>query len=397
MIQVETLAQSNHHKTETTMAKQSRIAPPVISSRNKSLVSLRESLQEGFLEHNINNKSQTTLLPVIEEKHVRKPAFISPNNSNDNLHNHLTMVLEKHQHQQQHQLKEENQDGVPTPRPFKKRKVVSSAAVATAALHSMTLEAKGPATTAATIAAAEAEEERHEEETLNRKRKALAAMLRAGDLARKLVLTPSDFARRIFSKNTKTPIEMPSFPEPSEMDLEIHAKHSRVLYNFVRKGTDLEGFKKCLRDLQNTYHGSQTKGETTYAQPFRCSNRFGESLMHLACRRGRTEMVRFLVEDLPGGNPSQMLSIKDDCHKTPLHDACWTPDPNFELVELILEHAPEQVLMQDVRGNTPFDYVRKEDHGLWLRFLWERRSLLVAKRPKAPATEPPQIPTELIV
>jgi len=253
------------------------------------------------------------------------------------------------------------------------------------------------ATAKEAIAAAEAEEERHEEETLNRKRKALAAMLRAGDLARKLVLTPSDFARRIFSKNTKTPIEMPSFPEPSEMDLEIHAKHSRVLYNFVRKGTDLEGFKKCLRDLQNTYHGSQTKGETTYAQPFRCSNRFGESLMHLACRRGRTEMVRFLVEELPGGNPSQMLSIKDDCHKTPLHDACWTPDPNFELVELILEHAPEQVLMQDVRGNTPFDYVRKEDHGLWLRFLWERRSLLVAKRPKAPATEPPQIPTELIV
>jgi hypothetical protein len=318
---------------------------------------------------------------VIEEKYVCKPAFISPNNSNDDLHTHLTMVLEK----QQQQLTKETQDEVPTPRPLKKRKVDSSAAVATAALQ--------PATAAATIAAAEAEEERHEEESLNRKRKALAAMLSAGDLARKIVLRPSDFACRIFSKNTKTPIEMPCFPEPSEIDLEIHAKHSHVLYNFVRKGTDLEGFKKCVRDLQTTYHGSQTKGETTYAQPFRCSNRFGESLMHLACRRGRTEMVRFLVEELPGGSPSQMLAIKDDCHKTPLHDACWTPDPNFELVELILEHAPEQVLMQDVRGNTPFDYVRNEDHGLWLRFLWERRSLLVAKRSKAAPTEAPQIPT----
>ena len=86
-------------------------------------------------------------------------------------------------------------------------------------------------------------------------------------------------------------------------------------------------------------------------------------------------MVRFLVVEM-GSPPRDVLETMDDCHKTPLHDACWTASPNFELVQLLLELAPEQVLTKDVRGNTPFDYVRRDDYGLWLRFLWERRSLL---------------------
>lgn len=343
------------------MVTQSYIAPPTISSRNKSLVSLRESLQEGFLEHNINNKSQSTLLSVIQPLAERKP-IVSPNPSSNDLRHHLTMAFEE-------QTKE--QEETTSPRPLKKRKI-----------ELLATQAEGPATAAASIALAKANEQ---EAIAIRKRKALAAKLRARGVSRKLVLKPSDFAQSVFCKN-RTAVEIPRFPEPSEADLEIHAKHSHVLYNYVRKGTDLEGFKKCVRGLQKTYHERQTKDETEaeqYQQPFRCSNRFGESLMHLACRRGRTEMVRFLVEELPGGTPSQMLSIQDDCHKTPLHDACWTPSPNFELVELILEHAPEQVMMQDVRGNTPFDYVRKEDYALWLRFLWERRSLLGAARANA--------------
>lgn len=341
------------------MATQSNIAPPIISSRNKSLVSLGESLLEGFLEHNVNNKkSQATLLPVIEVRSIGKPACVSRTNSSNDLRQQVAIALD-----QQHQHLQEERE--PSTRPIKKRKV-------------------GPASSAVFIAVAEAKAlsqrqtqrpQQQNESTAILQRKALAAKFRDRGVSRKLVLKPSDFARSVFCKNRKAamlPIEIPFFPEPSEIDQEIHAKHSHVLYNYIRKGTDLEGFKKCVREVQQTYH------EQEQQQPFRCSNRFGESLMHLACRRGRTEMVRFLVEELPGvsGSPSQMLAIKDDCHKTPLHDACWTPSPNFELVDLILDHAPEQVLMQDIRGNTPFDYARKEDYGLWLRFLWERRSTL---------------------
>lgn len=319
-----------------------QMSPPIISSRNKSLVSLRESLQEGFLQHNVNNKSQATLLPVIDDNRVRKPACISPNTSENNLRQQLAKALEEQKREQ------EQQQFVQT-------------------TENLSLDARGPAS----IAFANEEEERRKEEIALRKRKALAAKLRARGVSRKMVLKPSEFARSVFFRNrkgSKQSMGNQIFPEPTEIDMEIHAKHSQTIYDFVRKGVDLEGFKNCIRELQNTYHGEDGH--------FRCSNRFGESLMHLACRRGRTEMVRFLVEELPGSNPSQMLSIKDDCLKTPLHDACWTPSPNFELVEFILQHAPEQVVMQDIRGNTPFDYVRKEDYQVWLRFLWERRSLL---------------------
>lgn len=337
------------------MVNQQLMSPPIISSRNKSLVSLRESLQEGFLEHNINNKSQATLLPVIDDNSGHRPACISPNTSQNNLRQQLAMALEE-------QKREQDQEHV------------------VQTTQNLSLEARGPAS----IALANEEEERRKEEVALRKRKALAAKLRARGVSRKMVLKPSDFARSIFCRNqrgsTKS-IGDPVFLDPTEIDMEIHAKHSQTIYNYVRKGADLEGFKKCIRELQHTYHGNKEK-----QQHFRCSNRFGESLMHLACRRGRTEMVRFLVEELPGASPSQMLSIKDDCLKTPLHDACWTASPNFELVELILKHAPEQVVMQDIRGNTPFDYVRKEDYPLWLKFLWERRPLLGPARSASSST-----------
>jgi len=332
------------------MATKNYIAAPIISSRNKSLVTFHESVEQGFLRYNHYNKPQSTLLPV------RKPTLISPNNSLDDLRQHNKVEEEQQQTQ-------EEQSRDPSPRPLKKRKIVVTPAIAAIPA--------GPATAAATasIAVAQAVEQQNREESAILKRKALAAKLRANGVSRKLVLKPADFARSVFCKNmnaAKVPIEMPFFPNPTETDQEIHAKHSQVLYNFVRKG-DLEGFKKCVLELQETYDREQ---------PFRCSNRFGESLMHLVCRRGCTEMVRFLVEQLSGASPSQMLAIQDDCHKTPLHDACWTPSPNFELVELILKYAPEQVLLKDIRGNTPFDYVRKDDYALWLRFLWERKSLL---------------------
>jgi len=338
-------------------------------SRNKSLMSLHGSLHQVFHDHNINNNvPRATLLPGREDRNDCQPAIISPTNSS-------TDFYEVQQQQEQERL--------PSPRPLKKRKFNPPAVVAT----------QGPATAAVSIAMAKAEEESQRKETAILKRKSLAAKLRANGVSQKLVLKPSDFARSVFCKNrnvSKTPIEFPHCPNPTETDVQIHAKHSQFLYDFVRKGTDLEGFKKCVRELQQAYHGTQTENEHTQTsnqpKPFRCSNRFGESLMHLACRRGRTEMVRFMVEELPGG--SQMLSITDDCNKTPLHDACWTPSPNFELVELILEHAPEQLLMKDIRGNTPFDYVRKDDYSLWLRFLWDRRSNLGSGRSFGP-----QIPT----
>lgn len=102
-----------------------------------------------------------------------------------------------------------------------------------------------------------------------------------------------------------------------------------------------------------------------------CCNKFGESLLHLACRRGYTSIVRYLLQEV-----KISLNIRDDYYRTPLHDACWTAEPQYELVDLLVRLAPHQLLMADIRGFTPFDYVREEHQGKWLRFLWERREIL---------------------
>jgi ankyrin repeat protein len=99
-------------------------------------------------------------------------------------------------------------------------------------------------------------------------------------------------------------------------------------------------------------------------------NRFGESLLHIACRRGNTRMVKFLVEEV-----KVSVHIADDMNRIPLHDACWASVPNFEIVELLLREAPEHALCPDKRGHTPFDYTRQPAWKEWVRFLSEHGSL----------------------
>mmetsp|Transcript_24906 Transcript_24906/g.58810 ORF Transcript_24906/g.58810 Transcript_24906/m.58810 type:complete len:336 (-) Transcript_24906:60-1067(-) len=310
----------------------------------KSLVDLRENLRKSFLVINEETNSVTqTMLSTMESRKFIIPAFVSPNSSSNDL-----------QEYESKQLQEQSQRKDSSPRPLKKRKIDTAASA--------------PASAAADALV--------ENEAVLR-RKTLAAQLRANGVSRRLVLKPSAFARSTYVKNSRSTspiIDVLPFSDPTSIDIEIHQKYSQKLYNFVRKGTDLEGFKRCVRRVQQEYNSKQTE-----EHPFRCSNRFGESLLHLTCRRGRTEMVRFLVEEMTNNKAEEarrVLTVRDDCLKTPLHDACWTPSPNFELVELILKHCPEQVLMEDIRGNTPFDYVRKEDYNRWLKFLWHHKSLL---------------------
>lgn len=351
---------------------------PIITAggdENETLINLRENLQRCFLHEKSSEVMQTTL-PAMERSQFVRPPFVSPNTSSNNLHEHEQTVLQQQQQQQpQVQMNSNSNSNLPA-RPLKKRMVARGVAVAVA------------------LPASSAADAFQEQDEAVLRRKVLAAKLRAHGISRRLVIKPSAFAQTIFVKNTNTNargsdhmsspiIDIPPFYDPTPVEMAIHQKYSQELYNYVRKGTDLEGFKQFVRQVHHEYTGDSS---SNIVHPFRCSNRFGESLLHLACRRGRTEMVRFLVEEFTdNGNNSdidnseaarQALTIRDDCFKTPLHDACWTTSPNFELVELILKLCPEQVLMEDVRGNTPFDYVRQEDYKLWLGFLWQRRALL---------------------
>jgi hypothetical protein len=101
-------------------------------------------------------------------------------------------------------------------------------------------------------------------------------------------------------------------------------------------------------------------------------NKFGDSLLNIACRRGHTRTVKFLVEEVKVN-----VHRADDLKRTPLHDACWTHEPNFEIVDILLRAAPMLAVCRDNRGAAPFEYARKHHIGQWLEFLSERRSLMV--------------------
>jgi ankyrin repeat protein len=104
-----------------------------------------------------------------------------------------------------------------------------------------------------------------------------------------------------------------------------------------------------------------------------CFNRFGESLLHLACRRGCNEIVEFLLEQ-----PGVCLGIVDDCGRTPLHDACWNASPQLAICKRILEDKPALFLITDKRGYTPFQYARDQHWHIWRQFLFDNRESLAA-------------------
>lgn len=104
-----------------------------------------------------------------------------------------------------------------------------------------------------------------------------------------------------------------------------------------------------------------------------CCNRFGESLVHMACRRGDLDTVKFLLLEAEAS-----LYIRDDYGRTPLHDACWTSTPRFDLIDFLIEQAPEFLFVKDVRGHTPLNYVRREHWSQWIKFLTERKHKLHA-------------------
>jgi ankyrin repeat protein len=107
-------------------------------------------------------------------------------------------------------------------------------------------------------------------------------------------------------------------------------------------------------------------------RPLKCSNSFGESLIHMACRRGFYDVVSFLIREA-----KVPVRVRDDYGRTILHDAAWTCEPNFELLELILTECPDLLYMRDRRGDTPISYARKSHWHAWKKFLKQNADLVI--------------------
>mmetsp|Transcript_23933 Transcript_23933/g.56541 ORF Transcript_23933/g.56541 Transcript_23933/m.56541 type:complete len:361 (+) Transcript_23933:424-1506(+) len=109
-------------------------------------------------------------------------------------------------------------------------------------------------------------------------------------------------------------------------------------------------------------------------RPLNCANRFSESLVHLACRKSFDSVVNMLVNEA-----GVTLRVKDDFGRNPAHDACWTVTPNWKLMDLIVESCSDLLLVSDVRGHTPLDYVRREHWAAWSEYLRTKGETLVPK------------------
>ncbi|GAX26308.1 hypothetical protein FisN_16Lh146 [Fistulifera solaris] len=102
-----------------------------------------------------------------------------------------------------------------------------------------------------------------------------------------------------------------------------------------------------------------------------CTNKFGESVVHTAARRGALDILSFFVE--------QSLSLRVCCEqgRNPLHDACWTGRPDFEVVKLLLEYEVRFLLAADKRGLIPLEYIPNAAWREWENFLNENRDIFL--------------------
>jgi hypothetical protein len=178
---------------------------------------------------------------------------------------------------------------------------------------------------------------------------------------RKVVIRPADFVKSAFKAN----------------GVNIEALASETETAFLIPTQDMIAAYKpdtLLAVRQNDLE--KLRGMHAAGANLECCNKFGENLISLACRRGYTDIVEFLIKEA-----KVSLNVRDDYSRTPLHDACWTPEPNFEMLDLLIREVPAHLILPDVRGFTPFDYVREEHWNKWVKFLWERKTML---RPKEP-------------
>ncbi|KAL3923478.1 MAG: hypothetical protein SGILL_001634 [Bacillariaceae sp.] len=157
--------------------------------------------------------------------------------------------------------------------------------------------------------------------------------------------------------------------------LELETKKARSLEGFFAKLTDeaVEAYTTTVVTVCRNNDLAGLKELQAKGQTLNCFNRFGESLLHMACRRGFEDIVDFLLEQ-----PDVDIRMCDDNGRTVLHDACWNPNPQLKICQRILERDPCLFFISDNRGCSAFQYARPEHWDIWRKFLLENRESLRA-------------------
>jgi hypothetical protein len=105
-----------------------------------------------------------------------------------------------------------------------------------------------------------------------------------------------------------------------------------------------------------------------------CSNKFQESVIHTVARRGLCDILTYLTK-VAGCS----VRVCCDGGRTALHDACWTGNPSWECLRIVLELCPDLLLVMDKRGLTPLDYIPKDVHEEWNEWLLGNVDLLTPR------------------
>lgn len=100
-------------------------------------------------------------------------------------------------------------------------------------------------------------------------------------------------------------------------------------------------------------------------------NRFGDTVLHMACRRGRVRSLRYLLRECGGRG----LEFTDDFGRTVMHDACWTSTPRFDVASMLLARDTRLLRILDKRGSSPLQYVPRAQWAQWCAFFESRKEV----------------------
>lgn len=158
----------------------------------------------------------------------------------------------------------------------------------------------------------------------------------------------------------------------TQLGIELEVKQASSLVSFFAEVTEeqMAAYTTEVVGAVRSNNLEQLKKLHEAGQSLDCSNRFGESLLNMACRRGFVDTVVYLLQHEVDAR------ICDDSGRTPLHDACWNPTPQLKICQAIIEREPALLLVADRRGCTAFQYARMEHWDQWREFLFENRKHL---------------------
>jgi len=94
------------------------------------------------------------------------------------------------------------------------------------------------------------------------------------------------------------------------------------------------------------------------------TNKFGDSPFFVACKRGLSSLVQVFIDN------GASVQVADGFGRTPLHHAAWANPPCLESARLLLKVDPKLLLVKDIHGKCPLDFVVGDEFRVqWIEFL----------------------------